>query len=275
MRPQRGIRLHLVALVLMSLVVSGCGSQGSGDAAREPGTAQASVVDPVCDSVETLFARMRVDAARSRWSPEVQPFDKIMAARVRNLALQLATEQRKAHSDDVRVQIKQNMEALDGLGEAMGGHDAEEVLAAVRRMRIAYDPLKGVCRIDGASPPTAAELKAAQEAPKLTRRPPRSAVCKATDEITAKMRTVSAAWSPKDHPFDRATAKRTRELGQDLAALANTAKPEPVDVAIRDSAAMLEGIATAMDSRNRSAVYTAIGSAQVAYANLLNACNAP
>lgn len=297
MGPHRRVPRCLIAVAVGSVVLAGCGHQGSAGAATGAGRASASptaavagqsdlvtgpssapqgtssVVDPVCDSVETMFAKMAAQSAR--WSPEVQPFDQFMAAQIRNLALHLAAEQRNAHNHEVRAEIKHNMDALDRLAKAMGGHDRDKVLAAVQAMKTAYAPLRGVCRIGGASPGKAGGSKATHTAPRIKPPTPATAVCKKTQEIFVKMGAVSATWSPADHPFDRATAKKTRELGQDLAGLAKTAKPAPVHDAIRASAATMVGIASAMDSRNRSAVYQAIADAQLAYANLRDECHLP
>jgi hypothetical protein len=281
MRPGRALAGRLVVILVVGSSLTGCGhgaTDSTHPAAARAGTSRVvAAVDPACDPVETLFEQMRVQAGS--WSPQLRPFDKAMIDRVRNLAEQLSTEQRKARETDLRNLLARNIKALNTLGMAMTrGKSESSVLSAVREMQAAYAPLKGVCRINGAVPSTTTKSKVGSSPSAQPKVSPgvssaRGPACAGAQRVFTRMAAVSAAWSPQRHPFDSATARKTRALGQRLATLAAASQSPRVRTQVRATAMSLEGISTAMDSRRRTRVYDALGKAQLAYGRLRVACS--
>src|SRR3954454_12268213 len=112
-RARRSLAALLVALSVAVLGLAGCSSSGD-DGAGSKGSSSAqqgddaaatgaAVADPACDAVTTVFARMRMRTAT--WSPQEQPFDRGVAARIRRFAGDVADQQGRATSPAVRSEV--------------------------------------------------------------------------------------------------------------------------------------------------------------------------
>jgi hypothetical protein len=277
-------------LAVVSLGLTGC-SQGTPTDATRPAsagrgdhaqpakgtsdTATQERPDKVCDAADTLFSRMRVTSAH--WVPEQQPFDPVMAAAVRQLAQGLAVQGHEASSPAVRARIDANVKALNRLGIAMGRRtDATRVLDAVRQLRVAYAALTAACDPDSESSPEALPDTGTPSTPPASPKPRQlSPTCRKVQSVMVTVGVELAAWSPEVNPFDEATATRFRSFGDQLGTLAPQAGSTEVRNAIRENAGTFTAIADAMRSRQRSAVYDAIGNAQLTYLDLHEACSLP
>jgi hypothetical protein len=227
--------------------------------------------DKVCDGVETLFAQWQVRFVR--WSPELQPFDPGMAAAVRNLAQGLAVKNRAATTPPVRVQVAANVTALNRLGIAMGGNNANRVLAAARQMRAAYAALTTACDPDAnSSTNTSATAPTPPPSPPAAEQT-RGLTCQKVQNIMVQVGVDLAAWSPEADPFDEGTSGTWRSFGDELAALAPRGGSAQIRAAITQNAGAFTGIADAMTSRHRNGVDDAIEKAGLAYLDLHRECS--
>ncbi len=239
-------------------------------------TAARSAPDKGCDGAETLFAGMRATAID--WDPEQDPFAPTVAAAVRNVAIDLADTRSDAAPGPVRSQFAANINALNLLGAAMGGHDAARVLDAVTQVRVAYSALNAACdpTRTAALAPTSTP-SSDPPSPTPTRTPePLSRVCVEVQRLMAKVSVElgSASWSSEAHPFDASALAKWDAFADQLATLAPQGGTA-VQPAIAENAGAFAAIADAMRARHRSRVYDAMGEAQLAYAHLQADCRLP
>jgi hypothetical protein len=267
-------------VLLLGAAVTGCETSSGFDGAAQPSAAATTGPtvprpDDACDTVDTLYAKMRVRAAH--WTPEREPFDRAMADQVSGLADDLAAQLPHASDPDVQDHLGTDIRALNRLGRAMrSGGRPGDVLAAVRRARLEYAALNVAChpnRTVSQRPPagtTTGVPRRTATAPASSRG--RTATCRRVQDVVDRLAGVSAAWSPEHRPFDPATASKFRALGADLDGLAALGETAPIRSAIRKNAATVAGMGDAMGRRRRSAVDDSLARAQLAYGGLQTAC---
>jgi hypothetical protein len=282
-RRRAGQGALLVTVVAISAMLSGCASRGDpatqGPASASPSASSVGNGDPmVCESVDTLFARMRADSVK--WIPTDEPFDKGTAANVDHLSGALAGQARQARTPVVQEALQATATDLRRLSLAMGrSQHRRDVLVAVAGVRRSYSTLQSACGLSDA-PPTDDESPADDEpANKTTASPPgaqehrpSNGTCSQVQSTMIRLAGASEHWSPTEQPFDPEAARSFRRLGLELGELRLSSSEREVRSAIRQNAAAFLGIAEAIGSRHRSAVDNSVSKAQVAYANLERAC---
>jgi hypothetical protein len=267
----------VLLLVVLAVAVSGCGGSGSADRPPASGANATSsgAADPaVCDSVDTLFARMR---ARSvTWIPADKPFDKVTAAAVANLSGALVGQEQQARTAAVRTALGETAAALERLHDAMDhAQSRRDVLDAVAGVRRSYSTLKGSCGLSNGTPadnPRPAGPGASSSPSQAT---PRGAACREVQSIMVRMGAASARWSPAKRPFDPTAAAAFRRLARELGGLQTSAPDRDVRSAIEETAAAFAGIPRAMASEHRGAVNRSLVDAQRAYRNIKLVCDLP
>ena len=96
-----------------------------------------------CDDMQTVMAKM--SKAASGWVPTARPFDQNVGTRIRLLAQDMAVDESKATTPDVRDGVHQSTVAFTGLARAMAEKNKTKVFKAIGQTRIAYSRLKLVC----------------------------------------------------------------------------------------------------------------------------------
>ena len=265
----------VVLLVALAVVVSGCGGSTGRAPVSAAGATSSGAVDPaVCESVDTLFARMRAQSVT--WIPTDKPFDKVTAAAVANLSGALVGQEQQATTTAVRTALSEAAAALARLHGAMDrARSRRDVLDAVAGVRRSYSTLKGSCGLGNVTPtdhPSPAGSVASRSPSPAT---PRGMACREVQSIMVRMGEASARWSPQTRPFDPTAAAAFRRLARELDGV-QTSTPDPgVRSAIHESAAAFAGIARAMASGHRSAVNSSLEAAQRAYGNIKIVCDLP
>lgn len=138
----------VAALLLSSLTACGGPAPASAAAptiAAPSPAAQgpASLDTRACAGVQGVMGHMT--ASTVHWVPQRDPFDKVVAAQIRLLALDLARQGPQARTQHTREVVAANAKAFTAVADAMGEGNRKKVTSAIAGTRVAYRALKGVC----------------------------------------------------------------------------------------------------------------------------------
>jgi hypothetical protein len=144
----------LAALALAASATAGCAAQSAPAARSDPAPSQeptSQVAPPTgdiraCLGVEGVLGHVAADTAR--WSPQAKPFDKTIAARLRDSSAQLAKQGPQADSAQVRKVVSGIAGSFRSLSDAMAEHDRRGVSSAMAQAKATYKVLKVTCQLD-------------------------------------------------------------------------------------------------------------------------------
>jgi glucose/arabinose dehydrogenase len=148
-----------VALVLLAGCTHGAAADATSETAASPST-EAATPGPTatpatpaptadaraCVSVQALMGHL--SAATAQWSPNLEPFDKTTATRIRTLGVDLGKQASLARTPAVREVVLSNAHAFTALADAMAARKRARVTRTIAGTRVAYGELKQVCSFD-------------------------------------------------------------------------------------------------------------------------------
>ena len=123
-----------------------------------------------------------------------------------------------------------------------------------------------------AIPPGGAKARPAQTEVAPARVTADVRACAGAEAILGHVAADTAAWSPRQRPFDRGVARRIRTQAGFLASQGPQATDAGIQVAVDATAASFRGVAGAMQARDRARLDQAIRRSRVAYKALTSAC---
>jgi hypothetical protein len=140
-------------------MLTGCAQGGTAHAARDattqrptgvtqsPSTASTPTADSrACVGVEAIIGHLTADTAR--WSPNLDPFDPAISARIRTWSKALARQESLATSSHLQAVVGSNARAFAEVADAMAAKNRAKVSHAVDASKVAYGQLKGLCSLD-------------------------------------------------------------------------------------------------------------------------------
>jgi hypothetical protein len=116
------------------------GSSSAGDPARSVENSRG------CLNVQALMSHLTADTAR--WSPDLDPFEPTIAARIQTLSVDLGKQVPLAETAPLQEAERANARAFAMLAAAMHGKDRGKVTEAVAGTRVAYRDLKDLCHFE-------------------------------------------------------------------------------------------------------------------------------
>jgi len=151
---QAKLSLAAAGMTLAAVTLAGCGqATAEGGTAHPAPAATVAAGAPLtltsdiraCAGVQALMGHITVDTAR--WSPNLNPFDKTISARIGQLSKNLDKQVRQAQSQQIKAVVHSNAQAFAAVSAAMTAKKATSVSHAISGTKAAYRQLKAVCQL--------------------------------------------------------------------------------------------------------------------------------
>lgn len=281
--------MGVVAAASLLMVSTACSSSSAGTAA---GTNPAALASPssalvktvadqnACQDVQKVF--LQLATLSSHWNPTQDPFDTGVAQGLVPFVDELRGQARLADTEQFRVVVDRNADALGDLAAAVLSHHRYRVTAALAQSRTAYAALPGCAHRDGEPEPSASPATPSDgSSPSSSGAPSPSGAravfakdpgCQAARNTYARLGAVTSAWNQGADPFDQQTARDFRGIAASLQAAASSARHAPVRQDLRANGLAFRDLADAMLARDLTRVNAGVTGMQTTAVSLAALC---
>ncbi|MDQ1538523.1 MAG: hypothetical protein QOE58_2916 [Actinomycetota bacterium] len=153
-KPSSTLSLAVAGVTLAAAMLAGCGHANAGSGTTPPAQADTlAAAAPLtltpdiraCAEVQALMGHITVDTAR--WSPNLNPFDRTVSARIGQLSKNLDKQVPQAKSQHIKAVVHSNAQAFAAVAAAMTAKNTTSVSRAISGTKVAYRQLKAVCQL--------------------------------------------------------------------------------------------------------------------------------